>query len=321
MKDLVQVISKLQSDKKEVMMYKKDLPNKIALASLITALLIAFIYFGKYFYDKKDSDTSSTKITEQLVKRTNESNGYSSQESTFESSKEVSQPVSPVDDTGVSSWLQIVSQGSGKKFTDLSSGNFKIYKAHNPKILKTATSTDSPVLTMAEVSSKNPNSLIMNASGFNMATGKVTGFQINNGKLFKDWNSDKRAKNAFVFNKDGSSEIYNSITSANEILKKGAEMSFSFGSILIKDGKNLPSDGTVNWEIHSFIGTDKDNNIYLIISDTNTGYQAIMEKLQELHLENVLVMDGGGSSQMSLNGKIIYPSQDSRSVNDYIILK
>ncbi|WP_285172424.1 hypothetical protein, partial [Mycobacterium tuberculosis] len=79
---------------------------------------------------------------------------------------------------------------------------------------------------MSEVISKYPNSLIMNASGFNMTTGKITGFQINNGKLFKDWNSDKRATNAFVFNKNGSSDIYNSTTPASEILKKGAEMSF-----------------------------------------------------------------------------------------------
>ena len=31
-----------------------------------------------------------------------------------------------VEDTGKAGWLQIVSQGSGKKFTDLSNGNFKI---------------------------------------------------------------------------------------------------------------------------------------------------------------------------------------------------
>ncbi len=92
-----------------------------------------------------------------------------------------------------------------------------------------------------------------------MSTGKVTGFQINNGKLFKDWNSDKRAKNAFVFNKDGSVKVYDSSTPASKILQNGTETSFSFGSILIKDGKSLPSDGTVNWEIHSFLGNDKNN--------------------------------------------------------------
>ena len=46
-----------------------------------------------------------------------------------------------------------------------------------------------------------------------------------------------------------------------------------------------------------------------------------MSELQALHLENAIVMDGGGSSQMSLNGQIIYPSQDNRSVNDYIVLR
>lgn len=303
-------------------MIKKGVSKKIMIMSLIFILLIVLFGFGKYFYDKgTDISSVNTNTTGQLVKRTSEPNGYSSQQSTTKSSKEISQAVAPVENTGNASWLQIVSQGTGEKFTNLSSGDFKIYKAHSPQILKTATSANSPVVSMSEVISKYPNSLIMNASGFNMTTGKITGFQINNGKLFKDWNSDKRATNAFVFNKNGSSNIYNSTTPASEILKKGAEMSFSFGSILIKDGKSLPSDGTVNWEIHSFIGNDKDNNIYLIISDTSTGYQSIMEKFQELHLENVQVMDGGSSSQMSLNGQIIYPSQDSRSVNDYIVLR
>lgn len=303
-------------------MIRKSVAKKIVIVSLIFVFLIALIGFRKYFYDKAtDISPVNMNTTGHLVKRTSEPNGYSSQQSTTKSSKEISQPVAPVENTGNASWLQVVSQGTGEKFTNLSSGNFKIYKAHSPQILKTATSADSPVLSMSEVISKYPNSLIMNASGFNMTTGKITGFQINNGKLFKDWNSDKRATNAFVFNKNGSSEIYNSTAPASEILKKGAEMSFSFGSILIKDGKSLPSDGTVNWEIHSFIGNDKDNNIYLIISDTSTGYQSIMEKFQELHLENVQVMDGGGSSQMSLKGQIIYPSQDNRSVNDYIVLR
>ncbi|MEG1094755.1 MAG: exopolysaccharide biosynthesis protein, partial [Lactococcus sp.] len=32
-------------------------------------------------------------------------------------------------------------------------------------------------------------------------------------------------------------------------------------------------------------------------------------------------MDGGGSSQMAFKGEVVYPSQDQRSVNDFIILK
>ena len=302
-------------------MVKKSLSKKLIIIPLIIILLLLSVGVGKYFYDKTTA-TPLLASTEQRVIKTSESNGYSSpSSSTTESSKSQSEATISVENTGEAGWGNVKSQGYSDKFTDLSTGSFKIYKAHSPQILKTATSADSPVMSMSEVVSKYPNSLIMNASGFNMSTGKVTGFQINNGKLFKDWNSDKRAKNAFVFNKDGSVKVYDSSTPASKILQNGAETSFSFGSILIKDGKSLPSDGTVNWEIHSFLGNDKNNNIYLIISDTSTGYQAIMSELQALHLENAIVMDGGGSSQMSLNGQPIYPSQDNRSVNDYIVLK
>ncbi|MCB6617389.1 hypothetical protein, partial [Ruminococcus sp. 210702-SL.1.03] len=74
----------------------------------------------------------------------------------------------------------------GEKFTDLSSGSFKIYKANNVEVLKTATSVDAPAFTLQEIMQKYPEALIMNASGFNMSTMHITGFQMNNGKLFKD---------------------------------------------------------------------------------------------------------------------------------------
>jgi Exopolysaccharide biosynthesis protein related to N-acetylglucosamine-1-phosphodiester alpha-N-acetylglucosaminidase len=306
-------------------MFNRFLLKKLGMISLIFIFVLLLIGVGKYFYNKSIILPSSTG---QAVIKTSEANGYnpgttasSSKAMNSSTSKSDSEAEISVKNTGEAGWVKIKSQGALDKFTDLSTGSFKIYKAHKPQILKTATSDDSPVMSMSEVVSKYPNSLIMNASGFNMSTGKVTGFQINNGKLFKGWNSDKRAKSAFVINKDGSAKVYDSSTPASDILQNGANMSFSFGSILIRDGKSLPSDGSVNWEIHSILGNDKNNNIYLIISDTSTGYQSIMAQLQSLNLENAIVMDGGGSSQMSLNGQTIYPSQDNRSVNDYIVLK
>ena len=304
-------------------MAKKHLSKKIVIFTILILLLLLLFVFFKTFYDKA-TQLPATSTEQKSVTKTSLSNGYSSsstENTTSSSSKTQEKAATSVENTGIAGWLQVKSKGTGEKFTDLSTGSFKIYKAHSPQILKTAVATNSPVMSMAAVAQKYPNSLIMNASGFNMTTGEVTGFQINNGKLFKDWDSDKRAKNAFVFNKDGSAEVYDSSTAATKILENGADMSFSFGSILIKDGKTLPSDGTVNWEIHSFLGNDKDNNIYLIISDTNTNYQTIISEFEALHLENVVVMDGGGSSQMSINGQTIYPSQDNRSVNDYIVLK
>ena len=254
----------------------------------------------------------------QSVQRTDQEEGYI----TSNSSKEaVTSSENIVKDTGEASTIKLNSKEGGDKFTDLSSGSFKIYKANNVEVLKTATSIDAPAFTLQEVMQKYPEALIMNASGFNMSTMHITGFQMNNGKLFKDWGSDKRANSAFVINNDGSSQIYDSSVPASTIIENGGKMSFSFGSVLIRDGQIQKNDGSVNWMIRSFIANDAQNNLYLIISDTSTGYDQIMDKFKELDLKNAVVMDGGGSSQMAFKGEVVYPSQDQRSVNDFIILK
>ncbi|MFV0556615.1 MAG: phosphodiester glycosidase family protein [Lactovum sp.] len=287
---------------------KKQKDNKniiyIILFFIFLIILSLFIAF-KFSIEKK-----STGVT-----KTNQTNGYSSV------SKAEIISTEPVLNTGSPEWIQVVSQGEDEKFTNLSEGMFTIYKAHSPKILKTTYSIDSPILSMNDVITKYPNSLIMNASGFDMSSNTITGFQINNGQLFKDWGTDKRANNAFVIMKDGSSKIYDSSIPASTVMTDGAAMSFSFGSILIRDGVVQANDGSVNWMIHSFIGNDKDNNLYLIISDTSVGYNLIIQTLTSLSLENVVVLDGGGSSQMSINGETLYFSQDDRAVSDYIVLQ
>lgn len=83
-------------------MIKKSVAKKIVIMSLIFILLIALIGFRKYFYDKAtDISFVNTNTTGQLVKRTSEPNGYSSQQSTTKSSKEISQAVAPVENTGM----------------------------------------------------------------------------------------------------------------------------------------------------------------------------------------------------------------------------
>lgn len=189
------------------------------------------------------------------------------------------------------------------------------------QVLKTATSSHPSLQILPDVMSQYPDALIMNASGFNMETGDITGFQINNGKLLTNWGENKRANEAFIINKNGSMTTYDSTTPASKILANGAQQSYSFGKILIKDGKVLPSDGAVNWMIHSFIGNDKDNNLYLMISETSAGYDNIMKQIANLNLTNLVLMDGGGSSQMGLNNQAIVASQDNRQVGDFIVIK
>ncbi|GFH40290.1 phosphodiester glycosidase family protein [Lactococcus insecticola] len=273
---------------------------------LIIACISAFVLLTQ---SKTTHSTASNPI------KTNTSN-------TIVSSSKVAIASAPeVKDTGEAGWVQVKSKEKLDKFTDLSVEGVTIYRANNPKVLKTAAAQIPGTYTMQDMIDKYPNTLIMNTSGFDMATGQIVGFQINNGKLFSNWSNTAYGSAAFVINKNGSATGYDLHTPATEILEKGAEQSYGFGSILIKNGVTLPDDGSVNWMIHSYIGNDAANNIYLIISDTSVGYEGTMAAVADLKLQNLVVLDGGGSSQMSLNGQTIFASQDGRPVADFIVLK
>lgn len=281
----------------------------LPLGLLVLVILAIIIVLIVKPFDRKKDDSAPTKVDP-------------AQSATVISSSSVvaSDNTQKADNAGEPGWVQVHSKGSGDKFTNLSTANLTIYKAHNPQVLKTATSTQPTLQVLPDVMAQYPDALIMNASGFNMETGGITGFQINNGALLTNWGENKRANEAFIINKDGSMTTYNSSTPASQILANGAEQSYSFGKILIKDGKVQEDDGSVNWMIHSFIGNDKNNNLYLIISETSAGYENIMAQVADLKLVNLVLMDGGGSSQMGLKGQTIVPSQDNRQVGDFIVL-
>lgn len=226
-----------------------------------------------------------------------------------------------VDDASIPEWVKVSSKVNLNKFTDLSTNNITIYRINNPEVLKTVTNRTDQRMKMSEVIDKYPNALIMNASAFDMQTGQVAGFQINNGKLIQDWSSGTTTQYAFVINKDGSCKIYDSSTPASTIIKNGGQQAYDFGTAIIRDGKIQPSDGSVDWKIHIFIANDEDNNLYAILSDTNAGYDNIMKSVSNLKLQNMLLLDSGGSSQLSVNGKTIVVSQDDRAVPDYIVMK
>ena len=173
-------------------------------------------------------------------------------------------PAPEVEDTGEAGWVQVKSKTKLEKFTDLSVPGVTIYRANNPKVLKTAAAQIPGTFMMSDIVAQYPDSLIMNTSGFDMNTGQIVGFQINNGQLFSNWSNTAYGSASFVINKNGSANGYDLTTPATEILEKGGEQSYGFGSILIKDGVVLPNDGSVNWMIHSYIGNDADNNIYLM---------------------------------------------------------
>ncbi|GAB2023945.1 phosphodiester glycosidase family protein [Lactovum odontotermitis] len=288
----------------------------VLLTALIVVILAAvvFVLVTKQTKGSKKTETT-TSLSAKDPTKTTSSNGYEPSSSI----PVASGTAELTEDTGGAQWVQVKSATQTTKFTDLSNGSIKIIKANNPQVLKTAVSTTTPAVLMADVVARFPNTAIMNASGFDMNTGFVASFQINNGQLFRDWSSS--TETTFVINKDGTCAAYDSSTPASEILQKGAAMSFSFGGIIMKDGAIVPSDGSFDWKKHSLIGNDKDNNIYLIVTDTNYGYDGLLQAISGFNMQNLVLMDGGGSSQLTLNGETLFPSEDNRAVPDYIVLK
>ncbi|MGV9077582.1 phosphodiester glycosidase family protein [Lactococcus lactis] len=288
--------------------------------AIIVPILIFIALLGVGAYALRGlftpADKTTTSSSDQPMK-TSASNGYVEQKG----EEAATGSMALEDDASTSEWVKVSSTVNLDKFTDLSTNGITIYRINNPEVLKTSTNLTDQRMKMADVIAKYPNALIMNASAFNMQTGQVTGFQINNGKLIQDWSPGTTVQYAFVINKDGSCKIYDSSTPAATIIQNGGQQSYDFGAAIIRDGNIQPSDGSVDWKIHIFIANDKDNNLYAILSDTNAGYDNIMKSVSNLKLQNMLLLDSGGSSQLSVNGKTIVASQDDRAVPDYIVMK
>ena len=302
----------------DIVVRKKN--KKKNIWTIIIPILIIITLIGAGAYALRDllilTDHTKTNSSDQPTKNS-ASNGYVEKKG----EEAAVGSIALVDDVGIPEWIKVPSKANLDKFTDLSTNNITIYRINNPKVLKTVTNRTDQRMKLSEVIAKYPNALIMNASAFDMQTGQVARFQINNGKLIQDWSPGTTTQYAFVINKDGSCKIYDSSTPALTIIKNGGQQAYDFGTAIIRDGKIQPSDGSVDWKIHIFIANDKDNNLYAILSDTNAGYDNIMKSVSNLKLQNMLLLDSGGSSQLSVNGKTVFASQDDRAVPDYIVMK
>jgi exopolysaccharide biosynthesis protein len=296
---------------------KRDFVWPIVILLLLVIIGVG-AYYGTHWLLKNGGKSSNIAQTSNSPKKTDQKTGYVSK---VDNTKVQNSSGTIVADAGIPEWVKVPSDKKLAKFTELSKNGLTIYRINNPEVLKTTQTLQQPLVRMDAMVAQYPDSLIMNASAFMMgASNEVAGLQINNGQLLRDW-APTGLNYAFVINKDGSCKIYDSTTPASKIISDGGAQSYDFGAALIRDGQVVPSDGSVNWEIHAFIANDKDNNLYVILSDTNAGYDNIMAGVSDLYLENMLLLDSGGSSQLSVRGKTIVPSQDNRAVPDYIVMK
>ena len=142
-----------------------------------------------------------------------------------------------------------------------------------------------------------------------------TGYVVRNGTLYRD--TVATDTDALVIDSDGNMKSVNqSDETASELLKNGAQQVLSFGPTLVENGKvTVSEDAEVGQSQASnprtAIGQVGKNHYVVVVSDGRTSESTGLSLYQ---LANVMKshgatyvynLDGGGSSTMVLNGKVI----------------
>ncbi len=164
----------------------------------------------------------------------------------------------------------------------------------------------------------------------------TTGYVIRNGILHRDVKREDRID--LVIWDDGSFEVIKEKNvSANTLLDNGALHVFSFGPELLKDSNISVSTDTIvdkEWASNprTAVGIVDNLHYIFVVSDGRTDdsegvslYQ-LAEFMQSLGVKNAYNLDGGGSSTMYFNGKVLNNPTTSgnsikeRSVSDIVYI-
>lgn len=158
---------------------------------------------------------------------------------------------------------------------------------------------------------KNNNALIAtNASGV-YSSGRVTGTAIKDGKVFDTGKSINKGGGLIGFTKDNILMLTKS--SPKEAIANGMDRAVEFGPFLIVNGEEAKFSGNGGWGIanRTAIGQRQDGIVLLVVID---GRSASSKGISIVGLKDIFVkykaynaanLDGGGSSAMYANGKLL----------------
>lgn len=155
----------------------------------------------------------------------------------------------------------------------------------------------------------------INASGFNRVGKKLvpTGSTIMNGKVIKDDGASGKTAGIIGFNKDGVF-VLSSKSAKKAVEEAGIVDGMEFRPFLIINGKKTSFSGNGGWGIapRSAIGQRKDGIVlFVVIDGRRTGHsigisiKELADVMYKYGAYNASNLDGGGSSSMYANGKII----------------
>lgn len=153
------------------------------------------------------------------------------------------------------------------------------------------------------------------------------GYVIRNGVLYRSTSSSEQED--LVIYKDGSFDIItDKSVSAQSLLDAGAQQVLSFGPALVIDGRvsvteNEEVGKAMSSNPRTGIGIIDDLHYVLVVSDGRTraseglSLHELAEFMQSLDVDIAYNLDGGGSSTMVFNGKVINnPTTDGKSIRE-----
>lgn len=153
------------------------------------------------------------------------------------------------------------------------------------------------------------------------------GYVLRNGVLYRA--SAQSGTDALVIGADGNFRIINEgETSADTLVREGAWQVLTFGPALIKDGQvTVSSSDEVGRAMTSnprtAIGQISEGHYLLVVSDgrtkesTGLSLRQLAELMQSLGAQIAYNLDGGGSSTMVFQGRVVNnPTTNGRSIRE-----
>ena len=225
-----------------------------------------------------------------------------------------------------------------KNYTDNTNVYVVDIKVSDPSYLKTALANDTYGRNITEKTSEmatnNQAILAINGDYYGF---RSTGYVIRNGVMYRDTASDKSQQDLVIDDKGDFSIIDESNVTANDLISQGAQQVLSFGPSLIEDSQITVSENeevgqSMSSNPRTAIGQIDTNHYVMIVSEGRTDdseglslYQ-LAEQFKNLGAKTAYNLDGGGSSTLYFNGKVINQTVggsrggNERSVSDIIYI-
>ncbi len=155
-----------------------------------------------------------------------------------------------------------------------------------------------------------------------------SGYVIRNGVLYRSTSSDSSQQDLVIYTDGSFGSITEGETSAQKLLDNGAVQVFSFGPALIEDGavavsKTDEVDKAMTGNPRTALCIINDLHYLLVVADGRTSESTglslyeMAQFLQTLGAKTAYNLDGGGSSTMVFNGKVINkPTTNGRQITE-----